>query len=212
MTPPDPAWERLGQMLFQRRTQLDARYSNRSKFATERGVDYRVVYDIEKARRTNFGDAVLGAIERAYELPAGAIRAALKGDDFPEPHAAATLSATTTLTTGPTPVTLTDSGRGMDISTLLDQLSERDEEFETELVSIAARIAAVAAQRGIEIKHVAGADVFGEGSDLARVWDAKTRRTEARLALMADISLTARRRKRLDSSGSDAGSERVTRP
>lgn len=81
-TPPDDAWRRLGDALVARRVQLDTRYSNRSTFADETGVDYRVLFDIENAKRTNFSRKTIAEIELAYGLPVGSIETALKDPDF----------------------------------------------------------------------------------------------------------------------------------
>lgn len=68
------AWERLGQLLVQRRAQIDPKYGRRTRFAEERHLGHRVVYELEKARRRNFGDGTLASIEAAYELAPGAIK------------------------------------------------------------------------------------------------------------------------------------------
>jgi hypothetical protein len=75
------AWRRLGAMLIQRRTALDPRFHNRGAFCEATGLKYRLVYDIEEARRTNFGTAILAAVEAAYQLPAGAIGRFLSGSE-----------------------------------------------------------------------------------------------------------------------------------
>lgn len=74
------AWERLGMLLTQRRAQIDPRYGRRTRFAEERHLGHRVVYEIEKARRQNFGDGTIAAIESAYELVPGSLRRTLNGD------------------------------------------------------------------------------------------------------------------------------------
>ena len=77
-------------MLKQRRTLLDARWRNRRAFAGDTRLDYRLVYDIEEARRLNFGITTLTAIEVAYGLRLGSIAAFLKGSDLgPVPARAA---------------------------------------------------------------------------------------------------------------------------
>ncbi|RSN12867.1 hypothetical protein DMB42_11865 [Nonomuraea sp. WAC 01424] len=45
-------------------------------------MDYRVLYDVESARRTNFSDATKRAIEQAYQLKSGAVDRALQGGDL----------------------------------------------------------------------------------------------------------------------------------
>jgi len=72
-------WERLGALLIQRRTQLSPRFHNRGAFCEAAGLNYRLVYDIEEARRTNFGRSALAAIEAAYRLTPGAIGRFLAG-------------------------------------------------------------------------------------------------------------------------------------
>lgn len=78
-TPESQRWKRLGKSLLARRVELDLRYRNRRAFAADVGLDYRVLYDIESGRRSNYADATLHAIERAYQLQAGSIRSALAG-------------------------------------------------------------------------------------------------------------------------------------
>ena len=80
-------WQRLGALLIQRRTALDPRYHNRTAFSEATGLNYRVVYDIEEARRANFGTSILAAIEAAYRLEPGAIGRFLAGGEL-EPQAA----------------------------------------------------------------------------------------------------------------------------
>lgn len=79
MAPSEAAWERLGELLTQRRAQLDPRYGRRTTFATERGLNYRVAYEVETARRHNFGDGTLAVIESAYELVPGSLKRTLDG-------------------------------------------------------------------------------------------------------------------------------------
>ena len=51
---PRAAWVRLGELLVRRRIELDPRYRNRRTFTSERGVEYRIVNDIELGRRDNY--------------------------------------------------------------------------------------------------------------------------------------------------------------
>jgi hypothetical protein len=74
--------QRLGELLIRRRLDLDGRYRNRQVFADERGVEYRIVSDIERARRANFHAVTIAEIERAYELPPGAIGRFLDGGEL----------------------------------------------------------------------------------------------------------------------------------
>lgn len=79
-----PAWQNLAGLLVNRRIQLDPRYRNRRAFCDDKRLDYRVVSDIEGARRDNFSAPMLTAIEVAYELAAGAIQQALRDPTLPE--------------------------------------------------------------------------------------------------------------------------------
>lgn len=78
-TYPREAWQRLGELLVARRVELDARYRNRREFARDVQMDYRVIYDIEVARRSNFGTSTLRGLELAYRLPTGALDEYLAG-------------------------------------------------------------------------------------------------------------------------------------
>lgn len=75
-------WEQLGPLLMQRRVTLSPQWHNRGAFSKATGVDYRLVYDIEEARRTNFGGATLAAIEAAYRLAPGTIGRFLDGGEL----------------------------------------------------------------------------------------------------------------------------------
>lgn len=79
-----PAWENLARLLVNRRVQLDPRYRNRRVFCDEKQLDYRVISDIEGARRTNFSAPMLTAIEVAYDLADGAVQQALADPDLSE--------------------------------------------------------------------------------------------------------------------------------
>lgn len=73
----DPAWQNLARLLTSRRVALDPRYRNRRVFCAEKNLDYRVISDIEGARRDNFSAPMVTAIEVAYEIADGGIRSAL---------------------------------------------------------------------------------------------------------------------------------------
>jgi len=76
-----------------RRIELDPRYSNRQLFASERGLNYRTVSDIERGRRDNYEDATVTAVEVAYAVTAGSVARALGGgglEPLPAPGAART--------------------------------------------------------------------------------------------------------------------------
>ena len=57
------AWQRLGEMLEGRRVALDPKYRNLVRFTAERGIDYRLAWDVEHAARTNYRRPTLTAIE-----------------------------------------------------------------------------------------------------------------------------------------------------
>ena len=73
---------RLGELLIRRRLDLDPRYRNRQVFAYKRGVEYRIVSDIERGRRMNFHAVTIAEIERAYALTSGAISRFMEGGDL----------------------------------------------------------------------------------------------------------------------------------
>jgi hypothetical protein len=87
--PPYPAgsWERLGELLVHRRVEIDLRYRNRQLFADERGLNWRLLYDIERAKRTNFEPETKAAIEVAYMLAPGSVDRVLAGGEL-EPQSA----------------------------------------------------------------------------------------------------------------------------
>jgi hypothetical protein len=103
-----PEWKKLGDSLVERRVQLGFR--SRAAFCEERGVDYRLVYDIEQARRTNFTRSTVAALEVAYALAPGSISRFLAGGDLetvpPSRPAAAALSGSGSLTVGTVPADL----------------------------------------------------------------------------------------------------------
>src|SRR5580700_11065336 len=76
------AWIRLGQLLAGRRAQIHARYKNRRLFAAETGINWRLLYDMEHAKRDNFRPKTLSAFETAYQLVPGSIERVLAGGDL----------------------------------------------------------------------------------------------------------------------------------
>lgn len=82
MSPNPSDWQRLGEQLTHRRVELDPRYQNRTTFCTERGLDYRLAYDIEEAKRTNFRSSTLVAIAAAYAVTPESISGVLRGGDL----------------------------------------------------------------------------------------------------------------------------------
>ncbi len=86
----DGPWERAGNLLIQRRIDMDPRYRNRRLFAEERGLNWRLLHDIERAKRTNFEPETLAAVESAYRLVPGSYGRMLEGGGLePLPDAAA---------------------------------------------------------------------------------------------------------------------------
>ena len=80
------AWVRLGELLEERRVEIDPSYRNLRLFCEEAGLDYRLCWDIEHARRTNYRRPTLTAVEVAYGWKPGSIRSVLAGGD-PTPSA-----------------------------------------------------------------------------------------------------------------------------
>ena len=79
---PSSAWKRLGELLEQRRVQMNPQYANLSRFAADREINYRLAWDVEHGERTNYRRPTLRAIEVAYGLMPGAIDMALAGGDL----------------------------------------------------------------------------------------------------------------------------------
>lgn len=75
------AWLRLGKMLTSRRVVLGYARSLQS-FAGARGIHYRLAWDIENARRSNYTTATLALVEVAYGLEHGSVDGALGGGEF----------------------------------------------------------------------------------------------------------------------------------
>jgi len=80
------AWERVGAMLAIQRQVLDDRYSNLTLFADERGVNYRLAWDIENPRqrarrsgRVSFTLEKIRQLADAYGVSAASIGTALDG-------------------------------------------------------------------------------------------------------------------------------------
>ena len=86
-TAPHSSWQRLGDLLVARRIELNPRWRNRTRFAEEAGLHWRLLFDIERAKRTTFPAETLMAIEVAYRWQYGSIEKVLGGGD-PLPLAA----------------------------------------------------------------------------------------------------------------------------
>lgn len=80
-------WDRVGELLQQQRVQLDARFANLKRFVRERGLDYRMAWDVEHGRRANYRPPTIMAIEVAYGWRPGSIQSVLDGG---EPFVAST--------------------------------------------------------------------------------------------------------------------------
>lgn len=74
-------WQRLGELLVQRRIELAPRYRERTVFAAEHDLDWRLLHDIERGKRETFKPETLAAIEVAYQWQRGSIQAVLAGGD-----------------------------------------------------------------------------------------------------------------------------------
>lgn len=80
---PQPAedWERLGQLLQQRRVELNPDWKNRAEFTRANGINYRLAQDIETAARDNYDPPTRAFIEDAYRWEPGSIVRVLAGGD-----------------------------------------------------------------------------------------------------------------------------------
>jgi hypothetical protein len=77
---PDDAWKRLGELLQLRRAELG--YKRRPAFTRERGINIRLVTDIENAYRPNtFLTPTLREIAQAYQVTYDSIVAIVLGHD-----------------------------------------------------------------------------------------------------------------------------------
>lgn len=54
-------------------------WKNLTRFSRERDIDWRLAWDIENAKRTNYRRSTLAAIEAAYGWAPGSIDAVLRG-------------------------------------------------------------------------------------------------------------------------------------
>jgi hypothetical protein len=169
MASSDAQWERLGELLLQRRAQLDPRYGRRTRFADERHLDYRIAYEVEKARRHNFGDGTLAAIEAAYELAPGSIMRTVAGGPLePRPgagHEGATGHDRLRAVAGPEPP-IEPAPASVPVSfDMVTQLVRPA--LITSATAIRAHAEAVLARN----PAARGADIFPGEPDLASQWD-----------------------------------------
>ncbi len=88
---PEARWEALAELLIQKRVEISPRYHKRSVFAREHGLNYRLIFDIERHHRRDFSLPTIIAIEQIYKLGPGFIRQFLaerETDDEPTKRAA----------------------------------------------------------------------------------------------------------------------------
>jgi hypothetical protein len=79
------AWGRVGELLRVQRQLLDRRYANRRVFADERGLNYKAVYDLERAGtagRTDFTLDTILTLADGYGVTPDSLGAALEGGDL----------------------------------------------------------------------------------------------------------------------------------
>jgi len=160
-------WEELGTALIQRRTALGFR--SRQAFAEATRCDYRLLYDVERARRTNFGTAVLTSLELAYGLRPGAFATFLAGGDLETAPPAQSHQA-------PAPA---------------DSFAALEEIHPDSRPAVRERLPEVQAMIRTARVHVPegplrGAQIFGDGTPEQRFWDqmAAQGSGEAELAVM----------------------------
>lgn len=75
---PNDAWIRLGRLLAEQRGRIEP---NARKFADDTGLNYRLIYDLENAKRSNFSRPKLAQAEEAYRWAPGSINRVLEGGD-----------------------------------------------------------------------------------------------------------------------------------
>lgn len=79
-------WRHVGELLVRRRVALSPRYRNRTIFAAKTGQEYRMVFDVEKGKRSNYTRETIASMEHGYRLRPGAIHRALahlEWEEFP---------------------------------------------------------------------------------------------------------------------------------
>jgi hypothetical protein len=76
---PEHPWAHLGNVLRDRRIR-DLGVDRLTEFSRDRGIGYRILTDLESGRRVNFASRTKAAVERAYDLPEGALDRVLSGE------------------------------------------------------------------------------------------------------------------------------------
>jgi hypothetical protein len=186
------AWGTLGELLSRRRVELDPRYKVRTLFATERSINERLAFDIEKAPRTRITFTVprLAEIARAYAVTYDSITRVLdEGADHLQPsdvHAQAAVAGAGAL--APPPAILSGGAAVPDEREELRDLLAQAE--------LEARVAELEDQIRAEIRAAErdGRDPFPGDELSAQVWAAH-RPEEYRIAALALIRMAARRQK-----------------
>jgi lysophospholipase L1-like esterase len=168
---PEQAWQRLGELLQLRRADLG--YRRRPAFTRDRGINIRLVTDIENAYRPNtFLTPTLRDIAQAYQVTYDSLIAVLAGKEDE-------LSAAAPAPAGGWVPPVTDPDSEAAIRPYFDPVNEH-------------RIALAA--RGIT--SPSGAQMFGEGAEDAMTWDGVGARLEIRdrVWLIAELRRNADRR------------------
>lgn len=158
-----PAWGHLGDALIQRRIELH--YRTRRAFCDARQIDYRVAFDIEKAKRGNFGRATLVDIARAYAVTPESMERTLRGGDL-EPVAA---PASRPEPSGRFQLTPATGSGQFTLSRERDTAPPSGPPMGPIMQSVRADIAEALARAGIR-----GHDIF-VAEDEAQLWDATDR-------------------------------------
>jgi len=142
---PETAWQRLGELLQLRRGELG--YKRRPGFTRDRGINIRLVTDIENAYRPDtFLNPTLQEIAQAYQVTYDSVLAVLHGEaDALSPAAPA----------GPP---------GWEPPAFPD----RDAELRPWFDPVNERRVALAAQG---VTDPSGEQMFGKGTDDAKAWD-----------------------------------------
>jgi hypothetical protein len=161
---PSHGWQRLGELLIRRRLDLDARYRNRQLFADERGIEYRIVSDIERARRTNFHAVTIAEIERAYALEPGAIGRFLDGGALETQSARATPPLLAAVPDAPESL---EPGPG-------DVFPEVDVQTRAQVEAELPALHALYRMAGLKGRGMTGAAIFPASPGEAERWDRMT--------------------------------------
>jgi len=174
--PDAAAWERLGELLVQRRAQISPLYGRRTRFAEDRHLGQRVVYEIEKARRQNFGDGTIAALEAAYELVPGSLRRTLAGGPL-EPA----IPSAVTGERGAAPPVPVSAGNGQifaldgDVRIPADMaVMSQDMAIRSTMPEILARARRILARN----PRATGRDIFPGETEAPKIWD-RLRRDDA---------------------------------